>query len=132
MIGGEGHDVYIVNSVNDSIYERVGEGNDTVITSTSYLLDANIEELRLLEGFDIHGTGNAMDNRIIGNRRDNIIDGVTGADTMVGGGGNDTYYVDNAEDMVIEKADEGTDTVQSSIGYTLGTDVENLILLDFS
>ncbi|WP_159076069.1 calcium-binding protein [Microvirgula aerodenitrificans] len=132
MIGGEGHDVYIVNSVNDSIYERVGEGNDTVITSTSYLLDANIEELRLLEGFDIHGTGNAMDNRIIGNRRDNIIDGVTGADTMVGGGGNDTYYVDNAEDMVIEKADEGTDTVQSSISYTLGTDVENLILLDFS
>ena len=30
---------------------------------------------------------------------------------MIGGAGNDTYFVDNAGDAVIENADEGTDTV---------------------
>lgn len=51
---------------------------------------------------------------------------------MIGGGGNDTYYVDNAGDVVIEHSGEGSDTVQSSISYTLGEHVENLVLLDFA
>lgn len=133
MIGGAGNDIYVVNSVNDGIYEQANEGYDTVITSTNYLLNANIEELRLLDGFAIHGTGNAQNNTIIGNSSDNILDGVTGADTMLGGAGDDTYYVDDAGDVLVESADEGSgDTVQASISYTLGDNVENLILLDFS
>ncbi|MEN0108093.1 MAG: calcium-binding protein, partial [Pseudomonas sp.] len=132
MEGGKGDDTYVVNSVNDSILERKGEGYDRVISSTSYLLNAHIEELRLLEGFDIHGTGNALDNLLIGNSRDNILDGVTGADRMVGGAGNDTYYVDNLGDRTVELANEGIDTVQASISHTLAANVENLILLDFA
>jgi Ca2+-binding RTX toxin-like protein len=132
MIGGDGNDVYIVNSVNDTIYEKSGEGYDTVITNSNYLLNANIEELRLLEGFNIHGTGNALDNTIIGNSADNILDGITGADTMLGGRGSDTYYVDNVGDVVTELAAEGIDVVQTSISFTLGANVENLVLLDFA
>jgi Ca2+-binding RTX toxin-like protein len=132
MVGGEGDDTYLVNSVNDSIYEKAGQGYDKVMTNTSYLLNANIEELRLLEGFAIHGTGNALNNLIIGNSSDNILDGVNGADTLIGGAGNDIYYVDNVGDVLVENAGEGTDTVQSSISYTLGVNTENLILLDFA
>ncbi|TLU81939.1 MAG: calcium-binding protein [Chlorobium sp.] len=132
MVGGTGNDTYIVNSVNDTIYEAAGEGYDTVITNTNYLLNANIEELRLIEGLSINGTGNAIDNLIVGNSSDNILDGVTGADTMIGGQGNDIYYVDNIGDVVTELAGEGTDTVQSSISYQLGGNVENLLLLDFA
>jgi Ca2+-binding RTX toxin-like protein len=51
---------------------------------------------------------------------------------MIGGLGNDTYYVDNIGDKVVENANEGIDTVQSKISYTLGANVENLNLLDFS
>ena len=132
MQGGKGDDTYVVNSVNDVILEQAGEGYDTVISSSNYILNANIEELRLVEGFNINGTGNSLNNRIIGNSSDNILDGVTGADTMIGGLGNDTYYVDNVGDQVVELAGEGTDTVDSSISYTLGANVENLTLLDFS
>ncbi len=46
---------------------------------------------------------------------------------MLGGTGNDIYRVDNTGDVVVENADEGTDTVYSSIAYTLGDNVENLI-----
>nr|WP_269139441.1 calcium-binding protein [Burkholderia stagnalis] len=131
MEGGQGNDTYIVNSVNDVILEFANEGYDTVISSANYILNANLEELRLVEGFNINGTGNALDNRIVGNSADNILDGVTGADTMIGGKGNDTYYVDNVGDRVVELAGEGIDTVQSKISYALGDHVENLNLLDF-
>ena len=47
---------------------------------------------------------------------------------MYGGLGNDTYIVDNAGDVVTENPGEGSDLVQSSITYTLGSDVENLTL----
>lgn len=131
MQGDQGDDTYIVNSVNDVILEQANQGYDTVISSANYILNANIEELRLLEGYNINGTGNALNNRIIGNAQDNILDGVTGADTMIGGLGNDTYYVDNIGDQLVELVGEGTDTVQSKISYALGENVESLNLLDF-
>ncbi len=115
MQGGLGDDTYIVNSVNDVILEYANQGYDTVISSSNYILNANIEELRLVEGFNINGTGNSLNNRIIGNGFDNILDGVTGADTMIGGLGNDTYYVDNVGDQVVEYAGEGIDTVDNGL-----------------
>ena len=46
---------------------------------------------------------------------------------MTGRAGNDTYVVDNAGDTVTEAANEGMDTVQTSLtSYTLGTNVEKL------
>lgn len=132
MEGGIGDDTYIVNSVNDVILEHADEGHDTVYSSVNYLLNADIEDLHLLQGFDINGTGNSRDNLIVGNGSDNIIDGVTGADTMIGGSGDDTYYVDDAGDAVVEYAGEGIDTIQSKISATLGDHIENLNLLDFS
>ena len=47
---------------------------------------------------------------------------------MVGGAGNDTYFVDNAGDAVIENANEGTDTVFAAVTYGLTANVENLVL----
>ncbi|WP_253909700.1 calcium-binding protein, partial [Herbaspirillum seropedicae] len=80
----------------------------------------------------LNGIGNALANRITGNDRDNILDGMAGADTLTGGKGNDSYYVDDAGDKVIEKAGEGLDTVYATVSTTLAANVENLVLLDAS
>jgi Ca2+-binding RTX toxin-like protein len=128
LIGGLGDDSYVVDS-SDVIVENVGEGTDTVYSNlATYTLGTNLENLVLYDTGNINGTGNSVNNAITGNTGNNILDGGLGADTLIGGAGNDTYVVDNVGDVVVEKTGEGIDTVQSSITYTLGANVENLTL----
>ncbi len=65
-------------------------------------------------------TGDASNNVLSGGAGDDTINGGAGSDRMIGGAGNDKYYVDNLNDLIIELANEGTDTVFSSVNYTLG------------
>lgn len=63
---------------------------------------------------------------------DDWLDGGAGIDTLVGGLGDDLYGVDNANDLITELAAEGTDTVQSTVTYSLlakAAQVERLVLL---
>jgi hypothetical protein len=73
-------------------------------------------------------TGNSGNNVLSGGAGNDTMSGGAGNDTMIGGTGNDIYVVDAAGDVVTELAAQGTDTVQSSISYALGSDVENLQL----
>ena len=60
------------------------------------------------------------------------LDGGAGADTLAAGFGDDTYYVDNSGDRVIEATGQGTDTVLTSVAYTLksGQEIEVLATTD--
>jgi Ca2+-binding RTX toxin-like protein len=127
LIGGAGHDTYIVAQAGDTTTELAGEGTDTVLASLSWVLADQVENL-VLTGAALAGTGNALDNRITGNAAANQLDGDAGADTLTGGASNDTYVVDNLGDVVVEAADEGTDTVLASVTTTLSADVEHLQL----
>jgi trimeric autotransporter adhesin len=131
LIGGAGDDTYIVDNRGDAV-DFVGEatsgGTDTVQTTFGYTLGTNIERLVLVGSDDIEGIGNTLANTIIGNDGDNVLDGLTGADALVGGSGNDTYIVENPGDIVTESSSGGTDLVESSINYTLRSNVENLTL----
>jgi Ca2+-binding RTX toxin-like protein len=128
MAGGSGNDAYNVNSTLDVVIEDLNAGTDTVTSSVTHTLAANVENLVLTGGANINGTGNDLDNSITANGGNNTLNGGLGADTMAAGAGNDTYVVDNAGDVVTEGAAAGTDTVQSSITYTLGANLENLVL----
>lgn len=146
MRGGAGNDTYVVDNVGDQVIELTAEGSDRVLTRVSYTLGDNIETLQLTTSAAINGTGNALDNTIIGNDGVNTLSGGAGADILQGAGGNDTldggvgadrmvgglgddrYIVDDAGDTVEENASEGRDTVLTSLsGYTLGANVEDLI-----
>ena len=137
MIGGTGNDVLVVDNVGDITTEFMGEGTDTVQSSITWTLASEIEHLTLTGTTAINGTGNALNNSLTGNSAANVLtggvgndtlNGGAGIDTLIGGIGNDIYLVDVAGDIVTELAAEGTDTIQSAITWTLGTNVENLTL----
>jgi len=126
MSGGEGDDTYYVDNINDFI-DEVSTGYDVIFSSVDFTLAAGLEKLTLV-GSAIRATGNTgSGNNLIGNDRDNIINGLTGEDRMEGGLGNDTYYVDDTGDLVVEAAGEGlADHIVTSVNYTVSTNVENI------
>ena len=137
LIGGAGDDTYVIDSADDKVIEAAGGGTDTVQTNASFTLSGNIENLTLTGTADIDGTGDSGDNAITGNVGANALmggagndtlDGGGGADTLTGGAGDDTYIIDSADDQIVELADGGTDTVQTSASFTLSGNIENLTL----
>ncbi len=138
LIGGNGDDIYVVDNTGDAVAESLEEGIDHVQSSVSYTLAANVENLTLTGTRTINGTGNTLANVLTGNSAVNILsggsgndrlDGKGGADKMSGGTGDDTYVVNVSTDVITESANEGIDTVESSITLTLGGSVENLTLI---
>lgn len=142
LIGGKGNDTYVVDDTLDLIYEKDGEGIDTVLSSVSYQLSGETtfgftENLTLTDTAAINGTGNNLANIITGNSAANILNGGAGHDTLIGGAGNDTliggegndtFVVDTTNDIVTELENQGIDTVQSSVTISLAANVENLTL----
>src|SRR6185312_8184678 len=121
---------------SDVVVEGVNAGTDQVVSSLSYSLVANVEQLTLGGAAAVNGTGNALGNYIVGNEANNVLSGLggndvldgrggndtllggvgdeklyggAGADRMDGGTGNDIYNVDNPSDVVVEGVNAGTD-----------------------
>jgi Ca2+-binding RTX toxin-like protein len=111
MTGGAGNDVYITSSASDVIVEAAGGGNDTVQTTGSYNLGAELENVRIMTDGAINVIGNTLNNYLYAGGGDNVLNGSTGSDTVsyifagaavsvnlglagaqaTGGSGNDSY-----------------------------------------
>ncbi len=152
MRGGLGDDFYATTSDSALVVEAVNEGVDTIFRSggsalPDFTLPNNVENLQLGITSITIGIGNALANAITVGGGDNyqlfglggddlliaqdgsdFLDGGAGADAMVAGAGDDVYAVDDALDVTTELADEGTDSVQSSVTWLLSDHVENLTL----
>ena len=128
MIGGLGDDTYFTDDPSDSAFEVAGEGNDAVFATSNYGLAADVETLVMQGSANLQGYGNNQVNTIFGNTGNNLINGAGGADTMIGGMGDDTYFIDNVGDGVVEAAGQGTDVVLAGVSYALTANVEALVL----
>lgn len=100
LIGGIGNDTYGVDDVLDVVTEAVAEGIDTVKSSVSFTLDANVERLTLTGSAAVSGTGNSIANTITGNGAANELRGERGLDTLSGGAGADHLYGGLANDRL--------------------------------
>lgn len=93
MYGGAGNDSYTFDNASDLANEDPDKGTDTISSPlTVTMLSANVENLTLTGKAVINGTGNLLDNAIVGNSAANILAGGNGSDTLNGGAGNDTFY----------------------------------------
>jgi VCBS repeat-containing protein len=144
MSGGLGNDSYFVDNAGDTVIEAAGQGSDHVFASVNYTLGAG-QEIELFTATNpaattaLNLTGNALGQTIGGNAGANVLTGGGGNDvlagfggddvlngnadaasTLIGGTGDDTYFVSRTGDSVIEAAGEGNDRVRTSVSFTLG------------
>lgn len=145
MFGGAGNDVYIVDSINDRVYETSKTsstidlgGTDRVESSVTFSLNTHlgvrfVEQLTLTGSADIDGTGNGKNNILAGNDGNNLLSGLggndqifggVGQDTLYGGGGKDVLYGGDGSDDLVggggnDKLDggDGNDILTGSGGY---------------
>nr|WP_277874888.1 hypothetical protein [Leptolyngbya sp. FACHB-16] len=114
MIGNAANNILEGLEGNDNITDD--QGNDTLKGGAG-------------DDFLYGGIGS---NTLIGGDGNDVLDdwnGGLGSSTLRGGIGNDLYYIDNAiSDKVFEDQNSGTDTVTTSVTYTLQSNFENLIL----
>ena len=112
--GGSGNDAYVIDNAGDKVIEGLNAGTDTVITSlAAYALGANVENLTYSQGTDLFvGTGNALNNLIVGNRLADKLYGLDGNDTLRGGNGNDSLDGGNGNDFLV--GDAGASAVTTS------------------
>ena len=149
LIGGAGSDRLIGGTGSDTAsYASAAKGVsvDLSRTTAQNTLGAGTDRLSGIEnatgssfgdtltgGADSILTANRLDgsggnDALFGGGGDDTLIGGSGSDKLDGGAGNDLYSVDNRNDVVVEAAGAGIDTVESSIDYTLGANVENLRL----
>lgn len=127
MAGGAGDDRYAVDNAGDAITEGFDAGIDTVVSSVSYGLAANVENLILTGSSNLAATGNELANVLVGNAGANTIQAGAGNDVLAGGvdddnlaGGSDDdlylYHQGEGRDVIVDAS--GTDTLRFGAGMT--------------
>ncbi len=100
LIGGNGNDFYSIDNVGDKIIETNKNDIDNVQSSINYTLGQNLENLTLVDKAK-NGTGNELNNIIIGDTENNLLKGMAGNDTLEGGKGNDTLTGGSGNDTFV-------------------------------
>lgn len=116
MVGGSGNDTYVVDAAGDVVSETgtLATEIDTVLSSVSRTLGANLERLTLTGSAATNGAGNALANTVTGNNAANRLSGLGGNDTLSGGIGNDTLDGGSGNDVL--RGQDGNDQLIGGVG----------------
>ncbi len=136
---GEGitqEEILFTKDNNDLIMSFNDSEDNITINNWGSSYDNQIESFKFSDGTSITNInaliynykGTSESDTIVANTQNNLIDGGEGSDIMFGDLGNDTYIIDNVNDVVIEYTNEGIDTIESSVSYSLSEYVENITL----
>lgn len=127
LYGGGGNDGYEVDYAGTTIHEYAGGGTDTVIATVTFTLPNYVENLTMTGGTLIDGTGNALDNYMLGNLNNNHIDAKDGNDFVNGDAGNDILDGGNGNDTL--QGSYGNDVLNGGAGNDVldgGTDRDTM------
>ena len=128
LVGGTGATTYVINSAADVITNISTATGNAVDSSISFTLPSNIDSLVLTGSDSLVGEGNDdASNVLTGNSGNDTLISGTSVATLIGGDGDDVFVVNNAED-VVDATTSGTNTIVSSVSYTLPDNVTALIL----
>ena len=125
LAGGDGDDIYVLAAGADNVIEYANAGRDTVQTGLAALSLAaakfgNVENLTYTGALAFTGTGNALDNtliggagadRLLGGAGSDVLRGGVGADRLDGGAGVDTASYAFATARVVASLVAGTTLV---------------------
>ncbi|MGE5516692.1 MAG: hypothetical protein ACM31D_12810, partial [Bacteroidota bacterium] len=122
-----GDDVYVIDRDSDGVSENVNEGIDEVRTAlAAYMLGANVENLTYIGVGAFIGTGNALDNTLVGGAGNDELSGRAGADRLDGGLGSDTASYEISSVAVNVNLATGINSGGDAAGDVL-VSIENLI-----
>ncbi len=114
LYGGTGNDTFLVDQQSDVVFEDAAGGVDTVESSGSFYLYANIERLTLTGTANNFGVGNDLLNIITGNDGENLLIAGAGNDQVFGGGARDAIFGEDGDDRLNGGA--GVDYLVGGIG----------------
>lgn len=158
LSGGPGNDTFVIDNPGDSITTSFGDGIDTAFVSTTFTfiqdveigrlfgagtsLSVAISAMTLVANPDLASTlwGSERDDTLWGGAEGSVLRGNGGNDTLrdygaanslIGGGGHDTYVVGQLGSVVTETAAGGTDTLWVTVdGYVAPAQVEFIRLTE--
>lgn len=114
LYGGLGNDTFVVDQQSDIVFEDINGGMDTVESSGSFYLYANIEHLTLTGSGNSFGVGNGQSNMLTGNSGENLLIGGGGGDVINGGGARDSIFGEDGDDLL--NGDGGIDYIVGGSG----------------
>ncbi len=130
MAGGTGNDTYVVDNTGDVVTEAASAGTDTVRSSVTFTLGANVENLTLTGSGAVNGTGNMLANTMTGNAAVNTLNGGTGNDTIDGGAGNDILTGGTGNDAFVFSTALAAGNIDTITDFTNVTGNNDLFRLD--
>jgi len=86
-----------------------------VVSAVTWTLGTNVDQLILTGTANLNGTGNVLNNVLVGNGSANTLDGGAGNDTMDGGDGNDSLLGGSGDDTLLGGL--GTDVLNAGSGH---------------